>query len=52
MGEIPQALVEKFLTKVMEIERRYGNELRNAKSNRRDELRSLMEKFSTEELEK
>ena len=52
MPEIPQKIVEKFLVQVMQIERRYANELKNVKSNRREEVRELMEKFAAEELEK
>lgn len=36
----------------MEIERRYGNELKNAKSNRRNDILELMERFAAKELEK
>lgn len=50
--EIPQAKLEAFLREVMQVERRYANELKNVKSNRRDEIRDRMEKFAAEELEK
>ena len=52
MSDIPKSVLEKFLDQVMQIERRYGNELKNAKSNRRDDIRELMERFAAEELEK
>lgn len=51
MAEIPQSVLEKFLIQVMQIERRYGNELKNARSNRRNDIRELMEQFATKELD-
>jgi hypothetical protein len=52
MAEIPETKIEAFLKQVMQIERRYANELKNVKSNRRDDIRERMEKFAAEELEK
>lgn len=51
MPDISNSVLEKFLIEVMKIERRYGNELRNQKSNRRNDIRELMEQFAVRELE-
>jgi hypothetical protein len=49
--ELTKPILEKFLMEVMKIERRYANELKNAKSNRRSDIRDLMERFVVQELE-
>lgn len=41
--------LEKFLQELMEIERRYGNELKNAKTNRQQEVRELLDKHTVAE---
>ncbi len=51
MAEIPNDTIRKFLLEVMKIERRYGNELKNAKTNRRIDVREFVERFATKELE-
>jgi hypothetical protein len=45
MGEAANRQTEKFLKQLMEIQRRYGNELKNAKTNRQEEVKELLEKF-------
>jgi hypothetical protein len=45
MAEAIDRQAEKFLKELMEIQRRYGNELKNAKTNRQEEVRELLEKF-------
>ena len=49
MAEGDQKQLEKFLKELMEIERRYGNELKNAKSNRQAEVKDLVEKIVAKE---
>ena len=50
MAEISKDLLKKFLLEVMTVERRYGTELRNQKTNRRNDIRELVDKFAAEEL--
>lgn len=51
MSEITQKQLQKFVKEIMEIERRYGNELKNAKSNRQNDVREYLEKFASKELD-
>ncbi len=44
--------LEKFLTKIIEIERRYAHELKSATSDRRSEVTEAVNVFSAKELEK
>ncbi len=41
--------VERFLKQLMEIQRRYANEMKNAKSNRQDDVRELLDKCVAKE---
>jgi hypothetical protein len=43
--------LQRLLVKVMEIERRYGHELRNARADRRSDVMEAINRFSAEELE-
>jgi hypothetical protein len=43
-----QAQTERFLRELMEIERKYANELKNAKTNRQEEVRELLDKVAAE----
>lgn len=38
--------IEGFLKNLMEVQRKYANEQRGAKSNRQDEVRDLVDKFA------
>lgn len=49
MAEASEKQVLKFLKELMEIQRRYGNELKNAKTNRQEEVRELLEKSVAKE---
>lgn len=49
MSELSETQLQKFLRELMEIQRRYGNELKNAKTNRQEEVRELLDKFVAEE---
>jgi hypothetical protein len=44
--------LEKFLTKIIEIEKRYAHELKSATSDRRSEVIEAVNVFSGKELEK
>lgn len=43
--------LEEFLRKVMAVERRYANELRNATTERRSAVRDVVEQFAAKHLE-
>ena len=45
--EDPQIL--RFLKDLMEIQRRYANELKNSKTNRQEEVKELLEKYASRE---
>ena len=45
MGDSADRHVERFLKALMELQRKYGTDRLNAKSNRQDEVRALVEKF-------
>jgi hypothetical protein len=49
MAKKPEKQIEKFLQELMEIERRYANELKNVRTNRQDEVRELVDKMATAE---
>ena len=49
MAEPTDKLIERFLKDLMEIQRRYGNEMKNAKTNRQEEVRELLEKCIAKE---
>lgn len=40
---------QKFLKDLMDIQRRYANEMKNAKTNRQSEVRELIDKFAAAE---
>lgn len=44
MAQPSQKQIEKFLREVMDIERRYANELKNVKSSRQEEIRELLDR--------
>jgi len=44
--------LEKFLTKIIDIEKRYAHELKSATSDRRSEVIEAVNVFSAKELEK
>lgn len=50
MPEITTNQVEQFLKELMEIERRYANERTNQNSDRRQEIREHLDRFSAREL--
>jgi 4-hydroxy-3-methylbut-2-enyl diphosphate reductase IspH len=41
--------IEKFLKELMDIQRRFANEMKNAKTNRQEEVRELVDKFVASE---
>lgn len=47
MADVDQKDVEKFLEALMAVQRRYGNELRNVKSNRQEDVRELVDRFAS-----
>jgi hypothetical protein len=49
MPEITNEQVEKFLKELMDIERRYANERTNQNTDRRQEIREHLDRFSTVE---
>ncbi len=52
MAEIPPEVTKRFVLEVMKIERRYGTELRNVKTNRRSDIRELVDQFAARELDR
>jgi hypothetical protein len=48
--EITNEQVQKFLKAVMEIERRFSNELSNSNTNRRNDIREHLDRFVAREL--
>jgi hypothetical protein len=52
MAELDAEKLEKFLVRLMAIEKRYAHELRNVKADRRGEVLELINSFSAKELEK
>jgi 4-hydroxy-3-methylbut-2-enyl diphosphate reductase IspH len=46
MTKADEKQIQTFLQQLMEIERRYGNELKNARTNRQEEVRELVDKFA------
>ncbi len=48
MSDAPDRKLLKFLKELMEIQRRYANELRGVKTNRQEEVRELLEKYAKE----
>lgn len=48
MSEPSEKQAENFLRELMAIQRRYANEMKNAKSNRQAEVRDLLEKIVAE----
>jgi len=48
---IPPEKLEKFLIKIMAIQKRYAHELRNVKADRRGEVLEEINRFSSKELE-
>ena len=51
MPEATEEQLTMFVKLLMDIERRYANEQKNAKSNRQDEVRQHLEKFAARELD-
>lgn len=51
MAEISPEVIKRFVLEVMKIERRYGTELRNVKTNRQSEIRELVDLFAARELD-
>ena len=51
MSEPTNEQLQQFMREVMNIERRYGAELKNAKTNRLNDVREHLEKFATKELD-
>jgi ABC-type transporter MlaC component len=51
MLEATKEQLEKFVKQIMEIERRYGNELKNVKGDRQEEIQGYLEKFASRELD-
>jgi hypothetical protein len=49
MAKTVEKQVEQFLQELMEIERRYANELKNARTNRQAEVRELVDRAATAE---
>lgn len=49
MNEITQEQVERFVRQVVNIERKYGYELKNVDSTRREEIAKWLNKFISEE---
>jgi hypothetical protein len=49
MADAGNKNLQKFLQELMDVERRYGNELKNAKTNRQEEVRELVDKFAVAE---
>lgn len=49
MIEIKKEQIEKFVKQVVNIERKYGYELKNVGSNRQEEIAKWLNKFITEE---
>jgi len=49
--QIEDGTVKKFLKEIMDIERIYEKELKNAKSARQSELKELLDKFASKELD-
>lgn len=50
MPELTQEQVEKFLKAVMEIERRYSKEQTHSRSNRLNDIREYLDRFTAQEL--
>jgi hypothetical protein len=48
MAKAAESQTERFLRELMEIERKYANELKNAKTNRQEEVRELLDKVVAE----
>ena len=49
MSEITQEQIERFVKQVVNIERKYGYELKNVGSTRQEEIAKWLNKFITEE---
>lgn len=49
MTEIKEEQIEKFVEEVVNIERKYGYELKNVASTRQEEIAKWLNKFITEE---
>lgn len=49
MTEINEERIKKFVEEVVNIERKYGYELKNVSSNRQEEIAKWLNKFITEE---
>lgn len=49
MAKPKETQTDRFLRELMEIERRYANELKNAKTNRQEEVRELLDKVVAED---
>jgi len=50
MPDAQEKRVLTFLKELMEIQRKYGNELKNAKTNRQEEVRELLDKCVAKEV--
>lgn len=51
MSQPTEQQLQKFVKEVMKIERRYGNEKKNEKSNRQNDVREYVDKFAAKELD-
>jgi hypothetical protein len=51
MKEPTEEQVQNFIREIMKIERRYGDERKNAKSDRKNDVREYLEKFAAQELD-
>ena len=50
MTELTDKQLQKFLKDLMDIQRRYGTEQKNQKSNRQSEVKELLEEFVAKEI--
>jgi hypothetical protein len=51
MPEVDQKQVEKFLRDLMDIQRRFAHEAKGAKTNRREEVRELLDRSVPREVD-
>jgi hypothetical protein len=52
MSDLNQDVIERFLKDLMEVERRYANELRNTRTNRQNDVKEAVEKFCSREFDR
>lgn len=51
MPQLTEQQLQNFVKEVMKIERRYGNEKKNERSNRQNDVREYVDKFAAKELD-